>query len=130
MLVELLVAAVIALLVTALISAVTGTGGWGGEAAALFLIAFLIIWASGVWVTPFGPAFWDGYWLTFLVPGLLLLLLFAALLAPNRRPRTPQEAVDQARADDVAAGVAAVAVGVFFWILILALLALILAAYV
>ena len=95
----------------------------------IFVLALLVTWAAGAWVTPVGPFVWGGYWLPFLIPGLLFLLLLVSL-TPVQRPRTVQEAVDQARAETAAAETAFVVLSAFFWLLVAALLAAIVAAYV
>ncbi len=93
-------------------------GAKGYWSSALYLFAFLFVanWAGGVWLTPFGPAAWGIYWVPFVITGFVvaLLLLF---IAPNRRPRSVEEAETQAAVQAGAPGV----LGVVLWILIVAL---------
>lgn len=93
---------------------------------ALFFLFFLIfVWAGGVWVTPVGPALWNGYWLPFFFVGLIFMLLVAALLPPRASGEVPP-AETRAPAEEKTA----VVVGVFFWILFLVLLAALIVHYV
>ncbi len=121
MLADLLAASLIALIVVAFFTAFAGGLGPSREVLGVFLLTVLVTWSVGVWVAPFGPALWGRYWLPFLVPGLLFLLLLAALVPTRRAPPTYQEAVDRARADDASAGTALVALSGLFWVLIVAL---------
>ncbi len=99
-------------------------GPWAGFAL-LFILLFLLIWAGGVWVTPFGPAAGGVYWLPFLFIGIILALLIAALMPPHR-PRTPSEAIKEAEEEKALA----TAFGIFFWILIIILIILIILNYI
>lgn len=92
----------------------------------LFLIFFLAIWAGGVWIAPFGPVIAGRSWLPFVLVGLFLLLLIAAASAPREPPRTATEA--RLEAEEAAA--VGTALSVFFWILLLGLMAAILVAYI
>lgn len=47
--------------------------------AVLFLLLLSATWAGGIWITPFGPTIWGSYWLPFIVVGVLVALLLAAL---------------------------------------------------
>jgi hypothetical protein len=93
----------------------------------LFIILFLAVWAGGVWIIPFGPPLWGGYWLPFFVVGLVIsFLLLAAASAPApRKPRTRMEAVQQAEDRENAERV----FNVFFGILAVGLIASIVVAY-
>lgn len=126
---DLLLALLIAPAVSALFWAVAGWPGVGSEAIAIFLLALLVIWAAGVWVTPFGPILGGGYWLPFLIPGLLFLLLLAALVPP-RRPRNRREALRDAEAEETVATTMALTLGVIFWTLVVFLVIVIIAAYI
>lgn len=113
----------------------TGPLGWRHPARAkgpapasalfLFVIFFLAIWAGGVWLIPFGPTIGGGYWLPFLVVGLFVLLVVAALSTPSRPPRGAAEAEVEAEE----AAVAGTVLGVFFWILLLGLVGAVVLAY-
>jgi len=85
------------------------------------LLLFLFTWAGGAWVRPYGPVSPGYAWLPFLFFGLFFVLLLAAAVPP-RSPRNRKEAVRQARAENEAEEVTAVALGIFFWILLAGLI--------
>jgi len=118
MIAELLFALVIGLLIAALfVFAFGGRGPWGGFLW-FFLIVFLGAWAIGAWI-PAGPVWVGVAWVPIIIAAMLLAVLLAAI--PGPRPAVPadREAVETAAA-----------VGVLFWILIIALLVAAVAAYV
>ena len=90
-----------------------------------FLILFMAVWAGGVWVEPVGPAVGGVFWVPSLVIGLIIALILLAVL-PSRPVQRRAEAVE---AEEVEASPAVVAFGIFFWVLLLALLALALLGY-
>jgi hypothetical protein len=89
----------------------------GASVGFLFLVLLFSMWASRAWFDPRGPALYGTPWLSLLLIGLLVSLLFLAVAAPVRSPRTAAEAVRQER-DGAAAGTA---FGLFFWLLLVAL---------
>lgn len=135
--VELLFALVIALFLSLILVAAIGwrhpaRGGSGPAVFFLFLIIFLVAWAGGAWMEPFGPVLWGGYWLPFLLIGLFVALILAAVTPgePRRRRAAsglPSEMERAARQEETAAG--AVLFGVFFWVLLIVALIAIAAAY-
>jgi hypothetical protein len=88
------------------------TPAWG-----LFVILFFGIWAAGVWAMPAGPLHLGVYWLPFLLTAILLSILVAVLVPARRRDEAEVER-------EVKAGL-----GLFFWVLVAGLIALVLAAY-
>lgn len=117
-----------------------------------FTVLFLATWAGGLWLAPFGPTIWGVSWVGFLIVGLVVALLLAAVAPPRggERPETtrgaegprretepltletgpgkaPQAGQDRgdAPADNLAAGM-----GVFFWALLALLVIGIATAYV
>ncbi len=56
----------------------------------LFLALFLPIWAGGIWLGPMGPAVFGMYFLPFLLIGLGVALLLAAV-SPPRRSTAPSQ---------------------------------------
>jgi hypothetical protein len=106
----------IALLLTWGFTTLFGARGPGDRFLWFFLIVFLFAWAGGVWIAPVGP-FWLGVsWVPVFVTGLLVALLLTAA-GPRRPPRTRQEVRAQAAAEEDVA----VAISMFFWILIILL---------
>ena len=86
----------------------------------LFLLLFFAIWAGGLWLAPVGPSHFGIIWLPFLLIAVLLSVLVVAV-SPHERQSHRQE-VELER--EVVVGV-----GLFFWVLIGALIAAIVAAY-
>ena len=58
-----------------------------------FLIIFLLTWAGGTWLRPFGPTVWGIHWLPFILVGVILVL-FLAVLNPNKPPMNRHETID------------------------------------
>lgn len=120
--VDLLFALVVALLLTAVFFAGFRRPGPWGIWWIFLLVVFLAAWAGGVWIEPFGPPLFNVYWLPFVFVGLIFALLVAAA-APPAPPRpyatatAPQEPV-------------AVAVDLFFWVMVVGLLLAIIVAYI
>lgn len=144
--VDFLIAFGVALLLTAIFaSAFRSTGPWSGFWA-FFLVILLVSWAAGLWVAPFGPALWGVSWAPYLLFGLIAAFIIAAATPPRRpeeRPSgSPEERARERRAhaerapdlpserdDDIAVEGAAVALGVFFWILLVLLLTVVAIGY-
>ena len=113
-------------------SSILGWGlGWRHPARAdaagvsilfLFVILLVVMWAGAAWLPPLGPAFYGTSWLTILIVGLVVSLLVLAVSMPVRRRTIPRETEIKAEQE-------AAAFGVFFWVLILGLLILGIAAY-
>ncbi|HCY86120.1 MAG TPA: hypothetical protein DHV36_13365 [Desulfobacteraceae bacterium] len=90
----------------------------------VFVLLFLFAWAGGVWLTPMGPMMWGGYWVSFLVFPVLVGLVMAMLIPPNR-PKNRREQIAQKQRVKAAS----TALGVFFWLTSLGLVAMILIHY-
>lgn len=101
------------------------TGPWGGFWV-FFILLFFISLGAGEWAAPRGPSAWGYYW----APGLIAAVIFALLLAAaapgsSSKPRKrnlkstapTQEMIDESEEAIVATTV----IGIFFWILIIAL---------
>jgi hypothetical protein len=119
---------VIALIIAGVLVAVLGMGlrrqPFGTVLVAMFTILFLATWAGGAWMTPLGPRIWGTAVLSFLVVGLLVALMVTAFI-PRQPPRTRGEALRQ----DDARRQAATFINVFFWLVVVLLVAVILARY-
>ena len=102
-----------------------GTGGGLVVLAFFFVLFFPLIWASGVWVGPIGPAIGGVFWLSFVLPAVFLIMLLFALDPGPRRPiTTSKERVElpggNTEKEVAAEENAAVAFGIFFWELLIA----------
>lgn len=53
-------------------------GPWG-SGWSFFALLFLMTWAFGLWLVPFGPTAWGVAFIPFLMAGLFFAVLFAAL---------------------------------------------------
>lgn len=121
---DFLFALAIGLLLTALFGTLFRTHGPGAAWWTFLLIVFLAAWVGGLWIRPFGPPLFGVVWLPFLLMGLFFALLLAAAI-PARPPRTPGEAISQARTKEATATV----LGVFFWVLLIGLVVAIVVGY-
>jgi hypothetical protein len=92
-------------------------GPWG-TTWSMALVAFGIVLAAGLWIEPFGPPVYGLYFAPFIVTGLLVMLLFAAIPVgvATRRPTTKGSVTGD------------IALGMTFWIMIVALAAVSLVA--
>jgi hypothetical protein len=122
---DLLFALVIGLLLTGLFNLLFRNRGPWGLWWVFLIVVFFATWAGGVWVTPFGPIWFGVAWLPFLLIGFLVALLLAAA-TPTQLPRTRSEAIAQAEAESAGA----VALSVFFWVLLIGFIGSIIIAYV
>jgi hypothetical protein len=75
-------ALVVALMLVVIFAVIFNIRPPGFGVAAFFVIVFLASWAGGVWMTPLGPTGWGVYWLPFLLVGLMVALLLAAVRMP------------------------------------------------
>jgi hypothetical protein len=123
--VDFLVVFFIALLLAAIFGIGIRKQPIGADLGIFFLLLLLLTWAGGLWLAPIGPPVWGSPWLSFLLVGFLLVLLFAALTPPYRQPRNPRK-VEQERQQ---AYQAAIAVNAFLWVLIISLILVIFIAY-
>ncbi len=91
-----------------------------------FAVVFLGSWAGGIWFSPLGPPLGRVYWLPFLIVGLIFALLLASVVSPFPQDTTvqllgPGEKSPETRKRMV--------LGVYFWLLISALVVLIVTRY-
>lgn len=92
---------------------------------AFFVLLFLATWALGLWLMPVGaPVFGGVPWLSFLIAGIALSFLFIVLL-PFSKPMKRRESIQETEE----AVNTLIAVDIFFWILIIILVAAISSRY-
>lgn len=127
---EMLLAVALALVVFAILAPSGRYRGGDGVPLLLFFVPLLVllIWAGGAWLTPIGPPVGGVYWLGFLLPAVFLLLLLFALSTPSGAPKREGDVVPENAEKEALAGTA-VAFSLFFWILVVAAIAAVVAAY-
>ena len=94
-------------------------GPWG-TFWTFFLVILLAVLVADIWIDPIGPYYRDVYWLPPLVVGILFALILAAA-SPGKKDR---KRVDQEGEEYKGDKVAFIALGVFFWFLLILLLVL------
>lgn len=118
------------LLVTLVLTAIFVVGfrrqRTGQIIAMFFIILFLATWAVGLWIVPLGPKFLGVSWVSYLIAGLLMALLLTALIPLAKSPGARDETTKEAEEKTVAIAV----FDIFFWILIIGLIAAIILRYV
>ena len=93
--------------------------------AMFFVILFLATWAVGLWIVPVGPKIFGVPWVSYLIAGLLMALLLTALVPLAKSRRAKDETTTESEEKTVAIAV----FDLFFWILIIALIAAIILRY-
>lgn len=133
----------VALLLSLLFAAIVRSRGPRAGFFWFFLIIFLATWAIGIWARPLGPTLWGVNWLTFVIAGIIVVLL-ATLNALRRTPDEPYRQVKRKEQlsrnetidllDDLgrrkeAKQLTYITMNIFFWILLALLLIIILSRY-
>lgn len=118
---DVLIAFIIALAVSVVFTVGLKRRGAWPSFFILLLLVFLVTWAGGVWITPFGPLLWGSYWLPFLFVGIIVSMLLTVFegSASDTSVRLltrkeKEEEQEQSRAE-------AAVLGTFFWVLIVLL---------
>lgn len=114
---------VIALIISAIFSYGFRTRGPWGSFWIFFIILFLGIWAADIWFPEVGPYWGEVYWFPPLAIGILIALILAAATPPAERP--PREAARKEEST-LPEGPGFVALGIFFWALLIILIAVVL----
>lgn len=122
---DFLIALLIALLLTAIFAGILRGHRFGAALIFFFVVLLLATWAGGVWITPLGPEISGVKWLSFVLVGLFFALVLTAALPPDPGRRTKTQPV--AQTPESAAPV--VLFGLFFWVLIGALVVALMAHY-
>ncbi|MGC3947836.1 MAG: hypothetical protein QM762_25570 [Chryseolinea sp.] len=82
----------VSLIMTMAILLIGSRGPWNSFWA-LFVILFLALWVTGIYVTPFGPVYLGVAWVPLMMAGVVyaVILLFAAPKRGNQanKKRTP-----------------------------------------
>lgn len=123
-----LFALIFTLVLIALFAAAFDNRGPWDSVLAFFIVLLLATWAGGAWIYPFGPVLWGGVWMPFLVMAVIVALLLAAAVPPDRVRYGPPEQISER--EEAAALAVLGTLGLFFWILVVFLVIAIVAAYV
>lgn len=91
-----------------------------------FAVVFLGSWAGGIWFSPLGPPWGGVYWLPFLIVGLIFALLLAAVVSPFPQDTTVQLLERGEKSPEKRKRMV---LGVYFWLLVFALVVLIITRY-
>ncbi|MGK7395772.1 MAG: hypothetical protein ACNS62_14425 [Candidatus Cyclobacteriaceae bacterium M3_2C_046] len=83
--VEILLALIIAIIITVIfVIGFKNRGPWG-SIWAFFLIIFLAIWAASLWVSPRGPFLYGVAWMPIAFVGVVFALIISAAAPPSNR---------------------------------------------
>jgi hypothetical protein len=125
---HLVMALIVSLGLSAIFIAIAGfrKGGPWNNFLPFFFVVFPASWAGGIWFSPLGPPIGDVYWLPYLIMGLIFALLLAAVTSPFPRDTIVQfveagEKTPEKKKDLV--------LGIYFGIMIFALVVLIVTRY-
>ena len=95
-----------------------------------FLIFFIVVvlgaWAGGIWFPEVGPAIWGVHCLSFLIVGLIISLLLVASMSSTPRNTTVQLMESGERETETKKRLV---LGVYFWLMVIALVVLITTRY-
>lgn len=97
----------------------------------LLLIVFLVIWAGGIWLKPFGPSVGGIPLLPFLLVGIVFVLILA-VSTPRLPPRGRNETIDmleRIEREKKLDQLTYIYLRVVFWVLFLLLIAAIIIYY-
>jgi len=90
-------------------------GPWGSFWS-FFAIIFLAVWAADIWITPFGPYWYNINWFPPLVVGVLFAVLLAAATPSSRSKR--KSGSTHPPSTEFESNAIATTLGVFFWLLL------------
>lgn len=100
-------------------------GPWGSFWT-FFSVIILAILAADLWIEPMGPYYGDIYWL----PPLIVGLIIAVLLAATSPPVKPIKKLKEPLNEMVERQSKAIALGTFFWFLLILMLLLVVIGFV
>jgi hypothetical protein len=115
----------VALVLTILFVALGTRGPWRA-AWTLFLVLFLAMWATGLYVSPVGPVYWGIAWVPIIFAGILFSVFLIAVMpdAGRIKRRSRNSKVETANKDANLTNldsteITSATIGGFFWILII-----------
>src|SRR5688572_6580942 len=117
-------ALVVAFLLTVFFStALRSRGPWGGLWV-VFILIFLASWAAHLWINPVGPIIVGVSVVPILIVGIIIAIILAAVTKPN-----PLKKAKTGELEAPPEAVAAVTLGVFYWVLLVILIFAIIGGY-
>lgn len=125
---DIFLALLIGLLFTALFAAAFQNHRTWDALLVFFLVIFLFSWASGVWVTPFGPVLYDLYIFPYFFGALLIAILMAAWFVAMP-PQTPATDEVLEKPEEHPEATILIAMGSLFWIFVVVMAVVILVNY-
>jgi hypothetical protein len=121
-----IIAAIGVALVLTILFVMVGTRGPWGSAWTLFLVLFLAMWVTGLYVTPVGPVYWGVAWVPIIFAGVLFSILLIAVMPDvgKSRRRLKNGKIESAnRQSNLSTAnsmeITSTTIGSFFWILIM-----------
>jgi len=96
-----------------------------------FLLIFMITWAGGLWLMPFGPALLGIHWLPFITVGLAGTIV-VSFFAGRRYPRNRHETIDlleRIEKERELQKMTYLSLNIFFWIVLFVLVMAVLFRY-
>ena len=129
---ELITALIVALVLSSLIALATRREGKRTGLFWFFIILFFATWAGGIWVKPFGPTLFGIHWVMYILIGLIIALILAAS-GPHGAPRGRRETLEmleEVKQEQEIEKFTYVGLSMFFWVLLVILLAAIVIRYV
>ncbi len=131
---DFLVALVVALVLGGVLVWVARRSGPFNGVLWLFLLILLATWAGGIWLQPFGPVVLGVHGLTFVIAGVIVVLLLSVSRGyrSRRGPQGRHETLDmleRMEEDKARKRAAYLSLGVIFWVLLAALASVILLRY-
>ena len=131
---DFLVSLVVALILGALVVWGARRSGPFNGVLWLFLLILLATWAGGIWLRPFGPVILGVHGLTFVIAGVVVVLLLSISRGYrfHRGPRGRHETLDmleRMEEDKARKRATYLSLGVMFWVLLAALASVILLRY-
>lgn len=97
-----------------------------------FLLIFMVTWAGGIWLMPFGPIFMGIHWLPFVLVGLAGAVI-VSLVARRRYPTNRHETIDlleQAKDKREQEKVTYLSLNIVFWLALFVLVTAVVLRYV
>ncbi|WP_337325902.1 hypothetical protein [Chryseolinea sp. T2] len=118
----------LSLIMTVAVLLMGSRGPWGSFWT-LFVVLFLALWVTGLYVTPIGPVYWGVAWMPMILAGIILAILLIigipklATIRRIRNGRLRNKSREAYSNDNEEKRTIAtrITLGAFFWILVLLL---------